>query len=197
MGWVHDCRVSASLSVGSVQAAQTVAESLLCCTGRRWRHVQGVAAAADRLATKLGLGAEGEAVRVAAWLHDIGYAPSLVATGFHPVDGARFLRAQGTPELVVSLVAHHSGAAFEAEQRGLSDELAEFVAPPAALLDVVTYADLTTSPDGAAVTVARRLSEILARYAEDSAVHRAVVESSPLLLAAADRVEERLALSGA
>jgi len=47
------------------------------------------------------------------------------------------------------------------------------------------------------VTVARRLSEILARYAEDSAVHRAVVESSPLLLAAADRVEERLALSGA
>ena len=71
------------------------------------------------------------------------------------------------------------------------------VVPPAALLDVVTYADLTTSPDGAAVTVAQRLSEILARYAEDSAVHRAVVESSPLLLAAADRVEERLALSGA
>lgn len=106
------------------------------------------------------MGAEGDAVRVAGWLHDVGYAPSLVATGFHPVDGARFLRAQGARELVVSLVAHHSGAVFEAEQRGLAGELAEFAAPPQELLDVVTYADLTTSPDGAAVTVDQRLSEI-------------------------------------
>jgi putative nucleotidyltransferase with HDIG domain len=63
---------------------------------------------------------ESSCPRVCGLLHDIGYAPSLVATGFHPVDGARFLRAQGTPEVVVSLVAHHSGAVFEAEQRGLA-----------------------------------------------------------------------------
>ena len=31
----------------------------------------------------------------AAWLHDIGYAPELVETGFHPLDGARYLRREG------------------------------------------------------------------------------------------------------
>jgi len=31
----------------------------------------------------------------ADWLHDIGYAPALVATGFHPLDGARFLESVG------------------------------------------------------------------------------------------------------
>ncbi|WP_406239339.1 hypothetical protein [Nocardia sp. NBC_01009] len=28
----------------------------------------------------------------AAWLHDIGYAPDIARIGFHPVDGAEFLR---------------------------------------------------------------------------------------------------------
>lgn len=28
----------------------------------------------------------------AAWLRDIGYAPEVVDTGFHPLDGARWLR---------------------------------------------------------------------------------------------------------
>ncbi len=32
---------------------------------------------------------------VAAYLHDIGYAPSLAIEGFHPLDGARFVREQG------------------------------------------------------------------------------------------------------
>lgn len=73
---------------------------------------------------------------MAAWLHDVGYAPSLAQTGFHRVDGARFLRARGVPEVVVALVAHHTGAVFEAEQRGLDVELlAEFALPPVELLD--------------------------------------------------------------
>lgn len=33
----------------------------------------------------------------AAWLHDIGYAPELRDTGFHPLDGARHLEALGAP----------------------------------------------------------------------------------------------------
>jgi len=82
--------------------------------GARWSHVQGVGAAADHLVSELNLGDDAEAVRSAAWLHDVGYAPALVQSGFHPIDGARFLRSQQTPELVVSLVAHHTGAEFEA-----------------------------------------------------------------------------------
>ena len=59
----------------------------------------------------------------AALLHDVGYAPSLNRLGFHSVDGAWFLRAHDQEQLA-SLVAHHSGARFEAEERGLLDKLA-------------------------------------------------------------------------
>jgi hypothetical protein len=31
----------------------------------------------------------------AAWLHDIGYTPALIDTGFQPPDAARFLRCHG------------------------------------------------------------------------------------------------------
>jgi HD superfamily phosphodiesterase len=62
----------------------------------------------------------------AAWLHDIGYAPVLKTTGFHPLDGAQHLRAADWPELVCGLVAHHSGSRFVAHARGLDDPLAEF-----------------------------------------------------------------------
>jgi len=46
--------------------------------GARWSHVQGVGAAADHLVSELNLGDDAEAVRSAAWLHDVGYAPALV-----------------------------------------------------------------------------------------------------------------------
>jgi hypothetical protein len=38
----------------------------------------------------------GTALRLrAAYLHDVGYAPDLVTTGFHLLDGARYLRSLG------------------------------------------------------------------------------------------------------
>jgi hypothetical protein len=40
-----------------------------------------------------------------AWLHDIGYAPALQQTNFHPLDGALFLRREGWPKAVCDLVA--------------------------------------------------------------------------------------------
>ena len=62
---------------------------------RRWAHAQGVAGKAERVAASLALS---EDVLVsAAWLHDIGYAPAAVATGFHPLDGARYLAGLGRP----------------------------------------------------------------------------------------------------
>ena len=57
---------------------------------RRWAHTQGVAATARSLAPVLG--PDADLVTAAAWLHDIGYAPDVAATGFHPLDGARHLR---------------------------------------------------------------------------------------------------------
>src|SRR5688500_6357616 len=56
---------------------------------RRWGHVQAVAAKAESLRLAAEGEGEGEAdlLVMAAWLHDIGYAPGLVDTGFHPLDG--------------------------------------------------------------------------------------------------------------
>ena len=56
---------------------------------RRWAHTLGVAAQARSLAPILGRDAD--LLTAAALLHDIGYAPDLIDTGFHPLDGARYL----------------------------------------------------------------------------------------------------------
>jgi HD superfamily phosphodiesterase len=86
---------------------------------RRWAHVQGVAARARTL--KPSLGPDAGVLEAAAWLHDIGYLPELAETGQHGLDGARYLRdVQHAEPLLCRLVAHHSCAVIEAEERGLA-----------------------------------------------------------------------------
>lgn len=160
----------------------------------RWAHVQSVAVSASRVASLVDPVREGEIV-AAAWLHDIGYASTIKRTGFHPVDGAEFARGAGFPALVVSLIAYHTGATAEAAQRGLQQRLAVIPEPPRETLDVLTFADMTTGPDGAPVEAEDRLSEILSRYEPSDPVHRAVSQSGPDLLASVARVQERLAAS--
>lgn len=172
----------------AVLRARVIAEQRLGSMAPRWAHVRGVAAAAESLAS--GLAADdADAVVTAAWLHDLGYAPSLRSSGFHPVDGAVFVRAQGFPAVVVSLVAYHTGAVFEARERGLSDALAEFAEPPRLLLDVLTRADLITGPEGSRVRPEDRVSEILSRYPDDDPVHRAIERAAPTLFAAVARID--------
>jgi putative nucleotidyltransferase with HDIG domain len=172
----------------TVLRARVVAQERLDSLARRWAHVRGVAAAAELLAAGLAT-PDANAVVAAAWLHDVGYAPSVRSTSFHPVDGAAFVRAEGFPALVVSLVAYHTAAAFEARERGLSDTLAEFAEPPELLLDILTCADMTTGPDGSRERAEDRVSEILSRYPEDDPVHRAIDQATPTLLAAVARVD--------
>ncbi len=140
---------------------------------RRWRHVQAVAAQAERLT---GLSdVSGELLVAAAWLHDIGYAPSLVVTGFHPLDGARYLRGQGIDDRLVCLVAHHSCAVHEARVRGLDGALlAEFKREGSPTYDALVFCDLTTGPDGEPLTYHARMDEIQQRYGPDHEVTRAV-----------------------
>ncbi|AFS16429.1 metal dependent phosphohydrolase [Mycobacterium intracellulare subsp. yongonense 05-1390] len=56
------------------------------------------------------------------------------------------------------------------------------------MLDALTFCDLTTGPDGSAVSVEDRLSDVLARYGPDDPVHRAVDAAREELLAAVGRV---------
>jgi hypothetical protein len=56
-------------------------------------------------------------------------------------------------------------ADIEAGERGLADVLnLEFEPAPHVLSSVLTYCDMTTSPDGELVPVERRLTEIQRRY---------------------------------
>jgi len=89
----------------------------------------------------------------------------------------------------VSLVAYHTGAVFEARERGLSDALAEVPEPSTLLLDLLTCADMTTGPDGSPVRAEDRVSEILSRYPPDHPVHRAIELAAPSLLAAVARAD--------
>jgi HD domain len=160
---------------------------------RRWAHTRGVAAAARTLAPVLG--EDGDLLTAAAWLHDIGYAPEIARTGFHPLDGARHLRdAEGASGMICRLVARHSCAVNEAAERGLGRDLtAEFRPARRDLADALTYCDMTTSPDGQRLPVRQRLAEIRARYGPDDLVSRVIAQSAPELTGAVDRVSGRLA----
>lgn len=159
---------------------------------RRWAHSQGVAARAVELAPILG--ADAELVEAAAWLHDIGYAPDLVDTGFHPLDGARYLRdVVGADERLCRLVAHHSCARFEAEQRGLLEVLrAEFPPERAELRQALTYCDMTTGPDGTHLLVGERLAEIHSRYGPEHLVSRSITSATPCITSAVEAIQGRL-----
>ncbi len=159
---------------------------------RRWQHVRAVAAHAERVGHRLGC-PRGLLVG-AAWLHDIGYASDVARTGFHPLDGARFLRQAGVDERVVSLVAYHSCAHIEADVRGLGGALtAEFSPGDGLLSDALCYCDMTTGPDGQHMEVADRLVEIRGRYGPDHIVTRFVEQAAPEILMTAGRVEQLLA----
>lgn len=171
-----------------LRRAVTLAQSLLGGIEPRWTHVRAVGERAERLCRSDELHPD---LAVAAWLHDVGYSREAFETGFHALDGARLLARRGASELVVSLVAYHSGAVFEAEERGLSGELAEIAPPASELLDVLVWVDMTTSPDGHTVSIDERLAEIVKRYAPGDPVARAIARSADSLREASSRAADR------
>ncbi|MEU4219076.1 HD domain-containing protein [Actinoplanes sp. NPDC026623] len=177
-----------------VDHARRVARVVLADLPERWQHSAGVAARAEELAAALG--ENPDVLVAAAWLHDIGYAEAARDTGFHPLDGARYLDAHGWPPRISALVAHHSGACYVAEVRNLGDELGAYPREQSPLADALTYADQTVGPAGRPMPVEQRISDMLRRHGDRSpnaAAHRL---RGPYLLALADRVESRLATPG-
>jgi HD superfamily phosphodiesterase len=175
--------------------AASYAEQLLAPLGDRWLHVQGVARQARRVASILPADERDELV-AAAYLHDLGYAPALVQTGLHPLDGALHLRALGH-ERLAGLVAYHSGARAEAELRRLAAELAEFEDEASASSMALTYCDMTTGATGEAVTLAERLADIDRRYGAEHVVTRAARQAQPELERCIQYVEASLRSSAA
>jgi putative nucleotidyltransferase with HDIG domain len=173
------------------QARRLAEQHLATVLPRRWQHTVSVAERAAKLASVSEV--DEVALVASAWLHDIGYSPAVVNTGFHPLDGGRFLRREGVDERVVCLVAHHSGALIEADVRGLREELeAEFAMERSATADALWYCDMTTGPDGQRLSAPDRFDEIRARYGPGHVVTRFVNRAEDELLAAVRRTEERL-----
>lgn len=181
-----------------IDRAQRCAQQLLATQlPRRWAHTCAVAAQADRLCSGLDMNAgDRESVVAAAWVHDCGYAPTLVHTRLHPVDGADYLTRQGFPKEVVALVAYHTGAAWEARERGLTEELARYRPPQTVLLNVLSCADLSAGPSGELVSPRHRIEEVLQRYGPHDPVHRALRASGPILITAAEQVLAAVAAGG-
>lgn len=159
---------------------------------RRWAHTRGVADRAASLAPILG--EDADLLAAAAWLHDVGYAPELADTGFHPLDGARYLRdACGADERLCRLVAHHSCAVYEAAERDLYEALTvEFTPERPELADALTYCDMTTDPGGRHLDVTDRLAEIHSRYGPEHLVSRSIAAATPCITSAVRAVEAAL-----
>jgi HD superfamily phosphodiesterase len=170
------------------------AERRLTPLSNRWAHTEGVVTRARALAATVPT-ADQEVLVAAAYLHDVGYAGDVEDTGFHPLDGARWLRAHDQ-ERLARLVAYHSGAAFEATARGLDAALAEFAEERSAVADVLTYCDLTTDSEGREITPSARLAEIESRYGRDSDVARGMYAAAASLAALVARAEARISRLG-
>lgn len=168
-----------------------LARTILGSLPRRWAHVKAAGVAAEGLVRSHSMPA---AVARATWLHDIGYGPSVSVTGFHALDGAQFLARVGFEMPIVGLVAYHTGAQFEAEQRGLLVNLMEIPEPDNELLDLLTMIDVSISPNGQTVRDIDRVDEILNRYEPGHPVHDAVTRSAPYLLNSSARGKKLLGL---
>jgi hypothetical protein len=160
--------------------AKALATTLLAEVGTRLAHSATVARQAERVSGHLYSPWAGVLVD-AAWLHDIGYSPSLVVCGFHPLDGARWLREHGWRTEVCRLVANHTRAVTEGQLRGLGDELTyEFPAVPELPSAVLAWSDLTSLPTGDCCAPSTRIPDILMRY-PDGPVYEATLTNGPAL----------------
>lgn len=182
------------IEVSLVSRAAEQATALLAPLGDRWLHVQGVVKTARWVGEVLNEEDRSYLI-AAAYLHDIGYAPSLVHTGFHPLDGARYIRSFGY-ERLACLVAHHSEARFEAKLRGLALELNDFPRERSATADTLTYCDLTVDSVGKPVSLQERAHDIYSRYGETDIVSQAFREAMPYFSLAIARTRLRLRKRG-
>jgi hypothetical protein len=169
--------------------AAAVAHELLEDVGTRWPHVQTAGAVARRLAILFPRD-EADLLVAAATAHDIGYAPSIARTGFHPLDGALFLRREGFPERMASLVAHHSLAHLTADLHGIDDLDHQFGREDSLLADALVFADMHAAPAGRMIPAEQRLADIARRH-----THPRVELRDSLLRASIARVELALARS--
>ena len=166
------------------------ASALLSPLGDGWLHTRGVVERAQEVGKAFDE-EHSSLLIAAAYVHDIGYAPSIEVTGFHPLDGAYYLISHNQTRLA-SLVAYHSEAQFEAQLRGLATELNNIPREHSALADALTYCDMITGPTGLHISFEERLEDIFKRYNESHMVNRAIHQAIPSLTRAVKQTQNTL-----
>lgn len=155
-------------------------------TPPRRDHILAVAARAKRVYESLHERSRllccSKEVHCAALLHDIGYLPEIsqmlehssfyMPTGWHPIDGANYLRLRGE-ERLAELIEGHSHALEVAIARGIP----AFSQSEDLVANIITYCDIHTGPTGELLTYDQRLAEILHRKGSTSLEYRAHVEA--------------------
>jgi HD superfamily phosphodiesterase len=149
-----------------------LARDLLAGEGTRLLHVRTAGFVATRLSALFNP-EDAELLIAAATLHDIGYSARIAHTGFHPLDGGAFLRAQGYPERLARLVAQHSLALMTAPAYGIGDLAERFPREDGLLADALAYADMHSAPDGQLINPERRLADIARRHPDREHAERA------------------------
>lgn len=172
--------------------------SLFSNDPQRLSHIFGVMDTAKRLGPQLPGDSFSNDLEMAALFHDIGYAPPLRKTGFHPLDGAIFLTRYGAPEQVVDAVIRHSGAETEAmhhpEISSIYSRLPH-VNNNSLLVDALTFCDLRTSSGGHRSTLRQRCQDIELRYGSEHAVSRNLRKNISVFQSAFDRVLRQIAIN--
>jgi len=127
---------------------------------------------------------------VFALAHDIGKVDALRTTGtdFHPLDGAAFALARGEPRLA-ALIAHHSGARYEAVLRGLT---IPYPYEDSIVSQIVAVVDASTLQSGIVVPISERVRDIADRYGPESPPVRAMRAFWPELVAAVQAIDPSL-----
>lgn len=154
--------------------AEEVARELLSGEGTRLAHVRTAGEVAARLAVLFDP-EEAALLVAAATLHDIGYSARISHSGFHPLDGARFLHAQGYADRLAGLVGHHSLAWMTAPPDLLVELEAQFPREDSLLADALSYADMHSAPDGRLISAQARLADIAARRPNQVEAERAAL----------------------
>jgi len=127
---------------------------------------------------------------VCALAHDLGKVDALRTTGtdFHPIDGAAFAVACGEPRLA-ALIAHHSGARYEAALRGLT---IPYPYEDSIVNQIVAVVDASTLQSGLVVPIVERLRDIVDRHGPESPPVRAMQAFWPELVAAVQAIDPSL-----
>jgi Cof subfamily protein (haloacid dehalogenase superfamily) len=150
-------------------------QQLLQDKPRKIAHSIAVARLARQLSLDLELTPEeARAVELAALFHDIGYAPALRLTGFHPLDSAIFLAHRAAPEAAIQAVLLHRYAREKAATHPAASSIyADLpLTSPHLADDLVSFCDLRISPEGTLVTLKERLKEAGTRYGPEHPLSR-------------------------